>query len=84
MARLDHGKIIKGLEKAIEWDRQSRIQRIQEDQATAEHDEHDDGYDIHPDLYCRVCREDGYLRTEEDWQLTADPSAIVEKELNDG
>ena len=58
---LDHGKIIKGLEKAIEWDRQSRIQRIQEDEATAEHDEHDDGYDIHPDPYCRVCREVGYL-----------------------
>ena len=54
-----------GLERAMKWDRQKRIRRIQEDEATAEHDKHDDGYDIYPDPYCRICREDGLL-TEAD------------------
>tara|TARA_R100000963_G_C4602215_1_gene75513 strand:+ start:346 stop:555 length:210 start_codon:yes stop_codon:yes gene_type:complete len=51
-------KLRKELDKAIEWGRQNRIRRIEEDEATAEHDMHDDGYDIYPDPYCRECRID--------------------------
>jgi len=46
-------KVIKGLEKAIEWDRQSRIRRIEEDDATAEHEQHQEDGEYDP--YCREC-----------------------------
>jgi len=48
----------KAVDKAIVWHRQNEIRRIQEDGATAEHDEHSDNFDIYPDPYCRECRID--------------------------
>ena len=63
--KLGNQELEKAVDKAIESHRQDVIQRLNEDQATAEHDEHDDGFNIDPDPYCRLCREDGFLDTED-------------------
>ena len=47
---------LKKLGKMIEQDRQNQIRRIEEDQATAEHDLHMEEGDVDP--YCRECRTD--------------------------
>ena len=51
-------KLHKAVGRAIEWHRQNEIRLIQEVQATAEHDEHADSFDIYADPYCRECRID--------------------------
>ena len=54
---MENQELMKAVDQAIESHRQDLIQRLNEDQATAEHDEHDDGVNINPDSDCRLCRE---------------------------
>lgn len=64
---MGNAQLRKALGRAIRSHEEEQIRRLLEDEAEAAHDnEHDDGFDIFPDPYCRICRDAGYLEDLDD------------------